>query len=57
VMTRQARHDAMDHVKKLEGISEDETERLEKEVQKTIDSTMSTIDGMGKQKEDELLQI
>lgn len=57
VMTRQARHDAMDSVKKLEGISEDETERLEKEVQKVIDQTMSTIDGMGKQKEDELMQI
>lgn len=57
VMTRQARHDAMDQVKKLEGVSEDEIERLEKEVQKTIDSQMGMIDSMGKQKEDELLQI
>ncbi len=57
VMTRQARHDAMDHIKKLEGISEDEVERIEKEVQKTVDAMMSTIDGMGKQKEEELLAI
>ena len=57
VMTRQARHEAMEEVKKLEGVSEDEIERLEKEVQKVIDTTMVTIDGMGKQKEDELMQI
>lgn len=57
VMTRQARHDAMDEVKKLEGVSEDEVERLEKEVQKVVDSTMGTIDSMGKQKEEELLAI
>ncbi len=58
VMIRQARHDGMEEVKRNnEGISEDEVERIEKEVQKQIDTAMNMIDGLGKQKEDELLQI
>lgn len=60
VMVRQARHEAMNEVKKQhndKNISDDESTRLEKEVQKLIDESMITIDSMGKQKEDELLQI
>ncbi|MBI5045231.1 MAG: ribosome recycling factor [Candidatus Levybacteria bacterium] len=60
VMVRQARHEAMDEVKKRvddEGLSEDEKARLEKEVQKIVDDTIATIDSMGKQKEEELLAI
>lgn len=56
VMIRQARHEAMDEVKKQE-LSEDEEVRLEKEVQKMVDENMATIDSIGKQKEDELMQI
>lgn len=60
IMIRQARHDAMNTIKKVHDnkeISDDDKERLEKEVQKYIDDTMTTIDSWGKQKEDELLQI
>lgn len=60
IMVRQARHDAMTAIKKMvedKSISEDEQNRLEKEVQKIVDDTTATIDGMGKQKEEELLQI
>lgn len=60
IMVRQARHDAMIGVKKLlddKEISEDDQHRLEKEVQKVVDETIGTIDNLGKQKEDELLQM
>lgn len=57
IMVRHARHEAMEEIRKLEDTSEDEVERQEKEVQKLIDETMLTIDAMGQQKEDELLQI
>ena len=60
VMVRQARHEGMEDVKKLveaNGLSEDEEKRLEKDVQRIIDDTMSKIDSMGKAKESELLQI
>jgi len=57
IMMRQARHDAMNDIKKGEELSDDDKDRLEKEVQKVIDDTSNTIDAMGKQKEDELMQI
>jgi ribosome recycling factor len=60
IMIRQARHDAMTEIKKMHEekmISDDDMHRLEKEVQKIIDETMETIDSMGKQKEEELMQI
>lgn len=57
IMVRQARHEAMTSIKKLEDISQDEQERLEKETQKIIDETMSAIDALGSQKEHELTQI
>lgn len=60
VMVRQARHEAMNDIKKWHAdkeISDDDMLRMEKETQRVIDETMEAIDGMGKRKEDELLQI
>lgn len=60
IMIRQVRHDAMERIKKAhtdKEISDDEQAREEKEVQRVIDETMKMIDEMGKQKEDELLQV
>jgi len=57
ILVRQARQDAMTNIKKDEEMSEDEKERLEKEVQKMTDDFMAKIDAMGKQKEEELLSI
>ncbi len=56
IMVRQIRHDAMNDIKKEEG-SEDESKRLEKEVQKLTDEMTGEIDFLGKKKEEELLQI
>ncbi|MBI2031944.1 MAG: ribosome recycling factor [Candidatus Levybacteria bacterium] len=60
IMVRQIRHEAMVHVKKQHAdkeISEDEMARHEKEVQKLTDELMVDIEGLGKKKEEELLQI
>lgn len=57
VMVRQVRHEAMEIIKKDFAGREDDIKRLEKETQKLIDDTMSTIDGYGTQKEQELMQI
>jgi ribosome recycling factor len=57
VMVRQARHEAMEDIKKEFEGREDDVKRLEKEVQKIVDDTMATIDSYGVQKEQELMQI
>lgn len=57
IMVRQARQDGMNDVKKNDELSEDEEARLEKEIQKLTDDAMGQIEAMGKQKEEELLQI
>ncbi len=60
IMIRQLRHEAMEEIKKQyndKEISEDEMARLEKEVQKATDELILDIDGLGKKKEEELLQI
>ncbi|MEX2007421.1 MAG: ribosome recycling factor [Candidatus Levyibacteriota bacterium] len=60
IMVRQARHEAMEEVKKQyndKTIGEDDMSRLEKEIQKVTDDTISQIDEMGKRKEEELMQI
>ncbi|HZE86952.1 MAG TPA: ribosome recycling factor [Methylomirabilota bacterium] len=57
IMIRQVRHEAMEDIKKEFEGREDDIKRLEKEVQKLVDDTMGTIDDIGKQKEQELLQI
>ncbi|HSX40851.1 MAG TPA: ribosome recycling factor [Candidatus Saccharimonadales bacterium] len=56
IMIRQVRQEAMNDIKKQD-LSEDETSRLEKEIQKTTDDTIEQIENLGKQKEQELLQI
>jgi ribosome recycling factor len=57
ILVRQARHDAMDTIKKNDELSEDDVKRLEKEVQKATDDYMAKIDSIGKAKEEELMQI
>ncbi|HXS14640.1 MAG TPA: ribosome recycling factor [Candidatus Saccharimonadales bacterium] len=57
ILVRQARQDGMNDLKKDEDLSEDELHRLEKEIQKLTDDAMSQVDALGKQKEEELLQI
>jgi ribosome recycling factor len=57
VMVRQVRHEAMEDIKKdYEGI-EDDIKRLEKDVQRVVDESIESIESIGKQKEQELLQI
>ena len=56
IMVRQVRHEAMSDIKKAD-LAEDETSRLEKEVQNTTDSLMAEIDALGTRKEEELMQI
>lgn len=56
VMIRQIRHDVMSDIKKA-SLPEDETKRLEKEVQGLTDSVIGEIDATGKHKEQELLAI
>ena len=56
IMIRQIRHEAMENIKKA-NLPEDETSRLEKEVQKTTDEFIAEIDALGKKKEEDLLQI
>ncbi len=60
IMVRQVRQEAMHEIKKQfteKVISEDDQLRLEKEAQKLTDDTIAEIDGLGKKKEEELLQI
>jgi len=57
ILLRQARQEAMNEIKKDDDWSEDEVRRLEKEVQATVDKFMLQVDSLGKQKEEELLQI
>lgn len=72
IMVRQVRQEGMHGIKKpndqVQGkpfgssqgkqvLSEDDMTRLEKEMQKITDETISEIDAIGKQKEQELIQI
>ncbi|MBI2442690.1 MAG: ribosome recycling factor [Candidatus Levybacteria bacterium] len=60
IMVRQVRHEEMNEIKKQhdnKAISDDDKTRLEKELQRVVDETMGLIERMGKQKEEELLQI
>ena len=56
IMIRQIRHEAMADIKKA-NLPEDETSRLEKEVQGMTDKFIGEIDALGRKKEDDLLQI
>ncbi|HSD98100.1 MAG TPA: ribosome recycling factor [Patescibacteria group bacterium] len=57
ILLRQSRQDAMNNLKKNASLSEDELRRLEKEVQAVTDKFMASVETLGKQKEEELLQI
>jgi ribosome recycling factor len=60
IMVRQARHDAMESVKHANNdkeISDDDMHRHEKDIQRIIDETIASIDAMGAQKEEELMQV
>lgn len=58
IMIRHVRHEAMEEIKKQKDtVSEDDTERLEKEVQKTTDDFMKKIDEIREQKEKELMTL
>jgi len=57
IQIRQVRHEAMNEVKKDKEISEDEVQRLEKEIQKLTDDTISELDNLSKKKEEELMAV
>ena len=57
VLIRQARQEAMTAIKNDNELSEDDAQRLEKEVQTVTDKFVAQIDSLGKQKEEELLQM
>lgn len=60
VMVRQVRHDAMKDIAKAEDsgdLSEDQKTLGEKKVQELTDEMVAEIDAMGKNKEQELLQV
>lgn len=56
IMIRQVRHKTMEDLKKKD-LPEDDEKRLEKEVQKIVDESIEQLEEMGKQKEEELMQI
>lgn len=60
VGVRKARHDAMDHIKKLQkdgGISEDDLNRCEKEIQSGTDEAIKKIGDLLAAKEKDLLTV
>ena len=60
IQIRQVRHEGMAEIKKKlndKEISEDDTIRLEKEMQRVTDETILEIENMGKRKEEELMVI
>jgi ribosome recycling factor len=60
IQIRQVRHEGMEEIKKQfadKAVSEDDKARLEKEMQKITDETIAQVDLMGKQKEEELMQL
>lgn len=57
VAIRQARSDAMSRVKKVEGVSDDEKDRSEKDVQKVTDEAVKQVDELFRAKEAEVLEV
>ena len=47
----------MGRIKKVEGVSDDEKERTEKEVQKATDEAVHQVDDLLKAKEAEVLEV
>ncbi len=57
IAVRHARTDARDRLKKLDGVSEDEKSRAEKDVQKVHDDFMAKIEDAVKAKEAEIMEV
>ena len=60
IAVRNIRRDAISHIKELlkdKDISEDDERRAEEQVQKLTDTYVASIDGLLKEKEDELMEI
>lgn len=57
IAIRQARSDARDKVKKLEGVSEDQKKLADKDLQKAHDDCVSKLDALVKVKEAELMEV
>ena len=57
IAVRHARTDALQKVKKIEHVSEDEKSRAEKEVQKLTDDHIKQIDGLLHAKEAEIMEV
>ena len=57
VAVRHARTDARDKIKKLEGVSEDEKTRAEKDLQKLHDEYIQKIEALLKAKEAEIMEV
>jgi ribosome recycling factor len=56
VSLRNIRRDANDQLKKDEEVTEDEAKRAEKDVQKLLDKYMAELEGMEKNKRDDLME-
>ncbi len=57
VAVRHARTEARDRLKKLDGVSDDEKSRAEKELQKLTDDHIATVEALLKTKEAEILAV
>ena len=57
IAVRHARTDARDRLKKLDGVSDDEKSRAEKDVQKQHDDFMAKIEDAVKAKEAEIMEV
>ena len=57
VAVRHHRHEALQGIKKLDRISEDDTKHAEKDVQKATDEHIKHIDEMVKAKETEIMEV
>ncbi|MES2523898.1 MAG: ribosome recycling factor [Gemmatimonadota bacterium] len=57
IVIRHARTDARDKIKKLDGVSEDDKKKAEKDLQKLHDDFIGKLDAMVKVKEVELMEV
>src|SRR5690606_27039935 len=57
VAVRHARTDGRDRLKKLDGVSEDEVKRAEKELQKVHDDFIARMEELVKMKEAEIMEV
>jgi len=57
IAVRHARTVARDHLKKLNGVSEDDVKHAEKDLQKAHDDYMHKIDDLLKHKEAEIMEV